>query len=67
MRIDQRKLELAMARRCVSMKELIGKTGLKRETIIEYKPRKRGQRPETIGIIAKALGVDVLDLLQDEE
>lgn len=67
MQIDRRKLDIAMARKSISMPELMDVTGLRRETITCYKPRKRGTRPETVGLIAKALGVDVTEILKDEE
>lgn len=66
MRIDNRKYQLACARACMNTKDVIEKAGVKRGTFSTCMSRQGGS-PATIGRIARALGVDVLDILADEE
>lgn len=66
MRVDRRKAEIAFARSCKSSKELINESRVVQST---FNRAMRGEdvAPATIGKIARALGVDVLDILEDEE
>lgn len=61
MRIDRKKYELAKARACKGTKDLIDagvpSGTLSRATRVEL-------RPETVGKIAKALGVDVTEIIE---
>lgn len=66
MRADRKKLELAMARACVGPAELTAQTGMPRPTVNNVIVG-RGVRPDTLGRIACALGVDVSDIIQEEE
>ncbi len=63
MKINKKKYELAMARACMGQKELV-KAGIPRGTLIGIL-QGRDARPETIGKVAKALGVDVTEILED--
>lgn len=65
MKVNRNKLYLAMARKCMDTKDLVEKTGLPRPTINNAIVGK-AVRPSTIGIISKALVVDVTDILEQE-
>ena len=66
MRIDIDKCRLACARRCINQKELAELAGIPKSTL-NNAFKKQGASPATIGKIARALGVDVLDILDDQE
>lgn len=63
MKINSTKLNLALARECVSMKELAEKSGVDVVTLARINKGKQTPRPQTIGKIAKALNCDVAELL----
>ena len=64
MNIDRQKYELAKARACMGQKELVG-AGIPQGTLC--RALQKDIRPETAGRIAKALGVDVTDIIETEE
>ena len=66
MKVDRVKLELAMARACLDCRELAEKAQIPRPTLNNAIVRK-GIRPSTLGRIAKALGVDPLEIMEKEE
>ena len=66
MKVDRTKLELAMARACMNSADLPAAAGLPRPTVQNAIVGK-GVRPRTIGRIARALGVDVTEILHEEE
>lgn len=65
MRIDKNKLELARARKSISVKEIVA-AGIPKVT---YYKMRRGEnvRPNTAGKLAKVLDVDVLEIIQEEK
>lgn len=65
MRIDIEKCRIACARMCINQKELAELAGIPKSTIGNAFKR-QGASPATIGKIARALGVDVLDILKHE-
>lgn len=65
MKVDRRKLELAMARACMNSADLPAATGLPRSTVQNAIVGK-GVRPGTLGRIAKALGVDPTEIISEE-
>ncbi|EOU2061886.1 helix-turn-helix domain-containing protein [Clostridium perfringens] len=67
MNLDLNKLKLLQARACLSTNDLTDITGLSRVTISRVINGKGKATPKTIGLIAKALKVDVIELLSDEE
>lgn len=67
MNLDLNKLKLAQARACLSINDLVKETGLGRVTISKTMNGKVKATPKTIGLIAKALNVDVVELLSYEE
>lgn len=64
MKIDRQKYELAKARACKGTEDLV-KAGVPRGTLSGI--FRKGIRPETAGKIAKALGVDVTDIIETED
>lgn len=62
LRISKKKLELAKARSCMSTQDLIA-AGIPRGTMSRI--TRESVRPETVGKIAKALKVDVTEILED--
>ena len=64
MRINRQKYMIARARACMGKKEII-KAGIPKGTLCRM--LKEYIRPETAGKIAKALGVDVLDIIEVED
>lgn len=63
---DPKKLKLAMARICVNTEELTAIAEMPRSTINNIISG-RSVRPATIGRIAKALNVDVTEILKQED
>lgn len=63
MKLDRRKYELARARACMSQKDLVA-AGIPKGTLCRL--LREGVRPETAGKIAKALGVDVTEIIETE-
>lgn len=66
MLISRERLFLSMARTCCSMKKLSALSGVSIQTLRNIKAGK-AIFPETAGKIARALGVDVEDLLETKE
>lgn len=64
MRIDNRKLDILLAERCMNRGNL--RNGTSPQTL---KRASKGAelKPKTVGRIAKALGVSVTDILADSE
>lgn len=65
MKIDKKKLYLAMANKAYSAKTLSEKCGVAQVTITRITNGKQEARPETIGKIAKALCVPVNDIIEN--
>lgn len=63
MRIDRKKYELARSRACKGQKDLIAE-GLPKGTLCRLIGGGNA-KPETIGKLAKALGVDVTEIIED--
>lgn len=66
MKANKRKLEIAMANACMDTKDLQVATGMPRPTV-NCVITGRNVRPGTIGKVAKALGVDVVEILEEED
>lgn len=64
MKIDTHKLSVEMARNCFSAEELAKYAGISRVTVQRLKSGKQVARPQTIGKLAKALQVQVEDLIR---
>lgn len=65
MKANREKLELALARACMTTDTLAKRAEMPLPTVKNVITG-RGVRPATLGRIAKALGVDVLDILETE-
>ena len=61
---DRKKLEMAMARACMNTSELTATAKMPRATVTSVICG-RNVKPGTLGRIAKALNVDVAEILQD--
>lgn len=62
--IDKEKFKLIRARKCMSRSDLLS-SGVSQGNLNSIWNR-RSVRPETAGKIARALGVDVLDIIEQE-
>ena len=60
------KLRLAMARACMNPQDLAKAAEMPPQTVNGVL-RGRSVRPATLGRIAKALGVDVIEILKEED
>lgn len=67
MNLDLNKIKLAQARACLSVNDLVDKTGLGRGTISKTLNGKVKATPKTIGLISKALEIDVSEIMLDED
>lgn len=65
MKVNRKKLQLAMARACMNSEDLQTVAQLPRPTVNNAIVG-RSVSPKTAGCIAKALGVDVADILEGE-
>lgn len=63
---DKYKVQIAMARACLTIGEIAKKANMPRQTVKNVVNGKRSVKPETIGRVAKALQVDVTDILTNE-
>jgi len=67
MKIDNQKLDIIMAQKCLSSEKLSQVVNVSQVTIARIRNGSQKPRPITIGKIAKALGVKVEDLIEMEE
>lgn len=65
MKANKTSLKLAMARACMNTKELAAAAQLPRATLNNIIVGKN-VRPATIGVVARALGVDVTEIIEQE-
>ncbi len=63
MKIDRQKYELARARACMGQKDLVA-AGIPKGTLYGVLRGNIEARPETIGRIAKVLGVDITEIIE---
>lgn len=66
MKLNLKKLKLAMACKCLSSKGLAEKAGINYVTLIPYLNGKREPGTEALGKIAKALDVDPETLIDEQ-
>lgn len=66
MKANRKKLELAIARACMDKVDLAKKSAMNRKTVSNVIAG-RDVKPATLGKIARALDVDVADILEVEE
>ena len=67
MKIDKLKLQLAMANACLTIGQLAKQSKISRTSITNFISGKTSPKPATIGKLARALKVDVEDLIEDHE
>lgn len=65
MKIDSTKLKLAQAKACLSVNELVEKTELSRSTISNVLNGSTNPSTKSAGLIAKALNINIADLLSE--
>lgn len=65
MKLDRQKYDLAKARACKGQKELMAE-GIPKGTLCRA-ANGYSLKPETAGKIAKALGVDVTEIIEDQD
>lgn len=63
---DRYKVQIAMARACMTVNEIAQKADMPFQSVKNVVSGRRSVRPETIGRVAKALQVDVVEILADE-
>lgn len=64
MKIDRKKLDIAMARKCLSMKDIMD-AGMSSGTINGLIKNNYMVQPKTAGRLAKAIGCDVTEIIED--
>lgn len=64
MRIDNKKIEIAMAKACLSVNELSKQSGINIVTLTKLRKGNQELMPKTVGKLSKALGVPVEELIQ---
>lgn len=67
MELDIKKLLLLQANECLSMNELCEKAEISRSTLSKIIHCKRNTNPKTIGLLARALKVEVIELLLESK
>ncbi len=67
LKLDRRKLDLAMAAKCYNLVDVTKKAGLSTALITKVTSGKYVLTTKTLGKIAKALDVEPVDLVKDEE
>lgn len=65
MKADRNKLQLAMARACMNPQDLVKTAEMPLQTFNKVF-RENSVKPATLGRVAKALGVDVIEILKEE-
>ena len=65
MRINTKRLKIAMATKCMNSRDLAQKAGLNFSTICSYMNGSKQPTPKSLGKVAKALGVDVTEIIED--
>ncbi len=66
LQIDRKKLELAMASKCLNFKELKDLANISNSTVTKILENKVPLTPKTLGKIAKALNVKPAELIKGD-
>ena len=64
-KLNSQKLRVAQARECLSINELASKSGISRVTISQIINDERNPKEKTIGLLARALNIDVTELIDN--
>lgn len=65
MKANKEKLEVAFARACATPREVAEKAGMPRPTLNKVIAG-RSVSPKTLGLVCCALGVDVVEIMEDK-
>lgn len=66
MKLNIKKFEIALANTGMTLKDLYTKADVSDRALLDMRKGKSNSRPATLGKIAKALNVDLQDIIQDE-
>lgn len=66
MSLDLIKIKIAMAKKCLSVNELADNSGLGRSTVSKLINGKAEPTTKSLGLLAKALNVDVTEIIAEE-
>lgn len=66
MKIDKNKLAVAIANECISFKDLCKKAGISEVGFRQIRAGTRNPKPITVGKIARALNVNVQEIIAEE-
>jgi len=66
MNINVSKMRIAQANECLSVNELVKKSGLGRSTVSKIINGSSNPSMKSLGLIAKALNIEVVELLVEE-
>ena len=64
LKIDGRKLDMIMAAQCLTAEKLSMVTGVSQVSIARFRKGTQKPRPATIGRIAKALNVEIQEIIE---
>lgn len=65
MKISKQKLQIEMAKACLNVQELAAAAQVSKNSMFAYLSGIRNPRPKVVGKLAKALGCDVTEILED--
>lgn len=66
MKIDNKKLAVAMANACLNFKDLCNRAGVSEIGLRQIRAGTRNPKPITVGKIARALNVNVQEIIMEE-
>lgn len=66
LKLDRKKLDIAMAKKCYNLTDLIKKSGVCYSSIVKISGERMTLTTRTLGKLAKALDVDPTELIKDE-
>lgn len=64
---DKYKVQIAMARACMTVSDIAQKANMPFQSVKNVVGGRRSVRPETIGRVAKVLQIDVTEILADKK
>lgn len=65
-KVNTNKLRTIQAAECLSMNDIVKRTGLSRSSISKIFNGQQNLSPKTIGLVARALNVDVTEIFNEE-
>lgn len=66
LKLDRKKLDLAMARKCYNLTDLVKKSNICYSSIVKISGNRMALTTRTLGKIAKALDVEPAELIKDD-